>query len=81
MLNLNTLTRAKDAPYLNAARNGKTGSRKRKSRSIRLPKEVWEDVDAAAKQLHVFFPERYVTSNSALEFLIHEGLRSLYAQQ
>lgn len=78
MFNLHTLNRARDAQYLNAAGNGHTGVRERKPRSIRMPNEVWDNVKRAAEQLHVLFPDRYVTVNSTLEFLIQEGLNSLY---
>jgi len=43
-----------------------------------MPNEVWDNVKRAAEQLHVLFPDRYVTVNSTLEFLIQEGLNSLY---
>lgn len=78
MFNIDALNRARDAQYLNAARNGHTGIRERQPRSIRMPDEVWNNVKRAAEQLRVLFPDRYVTVNSALEFLIQEGLNSLY---
>tara|TARA_R100000458_G_C8276989_1_gene252425 strand:+ start:2995 stop:3255 length:261 start_codon:yes stop_codon:yes gene_type:complete len=78
MFNLRTLERARDAQFLNAAGNGHTGVRERKPRSIRMPSEVWDNVKRAAEQLRVLFPDRYVTVNSTLEFLIQEGLNSLY---
>jgi hypothetical protein len=78
ILNLATLVRAKSAEYLNSARNGLTGCRPVKARSIRLPDEVWTEVQDAATALRIFFPDRYVTVNSTVQFLISEGLRSLY---
>ena len=76
-LNLSALVRAKSAEYLNSARNGLTGGRPVKARSIRLPDEVWVEVREAATALRNVFPDRYVTVNSTVQFLISEGLRSL----
>ena len=78
-LNLSTLVRAKSAEYLNSARNGLTGCRPVKARSIRLPDEVWTEVQDAATSLRTVFPDRYVTVNSTVQFLISEDLRSLHA--
>ena len=76
-LNIQTLNRAKTAEYLNSARNGTTGVRAKIARSIRLPEEVWTEVQQSATALRAIFPDRYVTVNSTVEFLISEGLRSL----
>ena len=77
MPNIEALARAQNDPHLNSARNGITGSREQTPRSIRLPYELWSEVKAAAAVLQNVFPERYVTVNSTLEFLVREGLRSL----
>tara|TARA_R100000742_G_C4260520_1_gene78333 strand:- start:531 stop:782 length:252 start_codon:yes stop_codon:yes gene_type:complete len=79
-LNLQTLLRATGAEYLNSARNGRTGANTNVARSIRLPPEVWEDVKKASEALRTVFPNRYVTVNSTVQFLIAEGLRSLHAE-
>ena len=76
-LNIEALVRAKSAKYLDSARNGTTGATDKVPRSIRLPKEVWEDVKTVSETLRTVFPDRYVTVNSTLQFLVSEGLRTL----
>ena len=70
------LLRAQDSEILDAARNGSNGKRgrTRTRKPIRLPVDVWEEIDQVTTNLQAAFPLRYVTRNSVLEFLIQEGL-------
>lgn len=79
MFRISTINRAQKDKNLNAARNRHTGARSSKQRGVRMPDEIWDQVKTAAEQLAALFPGRYVTTNSALEFLVREGLRSLYS--
>lgn len=71
------LLRASSAVYLDAARNGDTGARERKRTTVRLPHHVWENIQMLSEQLIGAFPNRYVTLNSTLEFLVNEGIRAV----
>ena len=69
--------RAHAAPYLDATSLSNGPARKGRERfrkPIRLPPETWEKVQALKERLSSTFPERYITLNSTLEFLVNEGL-------
>ena len=71
------ILRAGDADYLNAARNGASGARERIRRPIRLPPPLWEKIQILGRKLQGIFPDHYITVNSVVEFLLHEGLSSV----
>ena len=52
-------------------------ARERKRKPLRLPPETWEKITNLASQLQSAFPNRYVTVNSTLEFIIDQGLKSI----
>ena len=68
------LLRAQEFPNLDATQKR---ARDRKRKPLRLPEETWDDVESLARQLQSAFPNRYVTLNSTIEFLIAEGLSSV----
>ena len=78
---MQAILRADRAEYLNAARNGQSGPRPRVRKPLRLPPETWERVESLADTLKGVFPERYITINSTIEFLLNEGFASIYALQ
>ena len=73
------ILRAGDAEYLNAARNGASGARERIRRPVRLPPPLWEKIEILGRKLQGVFPDHYITVNSIVEFLLHEGLTSVLA--
>ena len=76
-MNREAVIRAHVAPYLDATNLSNGPSRKGRKRfrkPIRLPPETWEKVQALKERLSSTFPERYITLNSTLEFLVNEGL-------
>jgi len=46
-----------------------------------LPPEVWDRLKRAKKLLGAVFPEKYVTVNSTVEFLLDMGLDSLFSPE
>ena len=78
-LSVDGLFRAQMAQNLDAARNGSDGKRRRERvrKPLRLPVEVWNDVEKITRDLQSAFPQRYVTMNSSLEFIIKEGIASI----
>lgn len=72
------IIRAYHADYLDATRlsNGPDRvKRERFRKPVRLPQETWEKVRGIKEKLSATFPDRYITMNSTLEFIINEGLR------
>jgi len=82
-LSVDGLFRAQMAQNLDAARNGSDGKRRRERvrKPLRLPPELWEDVEKITGDLQNAFPRRYVTMNSTLEFIIEEGIQSISKSQ
>lgn len=71
------ILRAGNADYLNAARNGTSGARERIRRPVRLPPPLWETIEILGRKFQGVFPDYYITVNSIVEFLLHEGLSSV----
>ena len=71
------ILKAEGSSFLNSARNGTTKARQRRRRPLRLPEELWEKIDGVADELGIVFPNRFISSNSTIEFLIEEGLSSI----
>ena len=71
------IIRADKADYLDAARNGLSGARERVRKPLRLPPKTWDRVTALAQVLKDVFPDRYITVNSTVEFLLEEGFSSI----
>lgn len=78
-LSVDGLFKAQMAQNLDAARNGSGGKRKRERlrKPLRLPRETWTELERVIEDLQSAFPQRYVTMNSVLEFLLQEGLDSI----
>tara|TARA_R100001163_G_scaffold63831_2_gene56630 strand:+ start:810 stop:1085 length:276 start_codon:yes stop_codon:yes gene_type:complete len=79
MLNIDLIRLAQDSPILDAARNGSEGKRDRRAASLRLPPELWDELKRAASLLSAMFPEKYVTNNSTIEFLLEESLQAFWS--
>tara|TARA_R100000458_G_C8189783_1_gene183861 strand:- start:46 stop:309 length:264 start_codon:yes stop_codon:yes gene_type:complete len=80
MISTRILKEAQGSPVLDAARNGATGKRSRRTASLRLPPELWEELKRASKVLGGLFPDKYVTVNSTVEFLLREKLESFWSE-
>ncbi|QDP58830.1 MAG: hypothetical protein Unbinned80contig1000_39 [Prokaryotic dsDNA virus sp.] len=78
MLNINFIGKARQSEVLDAARNGGTGKRERKAASLRLPPDLWNEVKRASNLLSAMFPDKYVTTNSTIEFLLSESLEAFW---
>lgn len=76
---MEAILRAQQAKYLDSARNGNTGAREVIRKPLRMPEELWDSIGALASQLQAVFPDRYVTLNSTVEFLVREGMRAITA--
>ena len=81
MISNRMLANAQLSDVLDASRNGTTGGRDRRAASIRLPPETWEKLKRASKLLGAVFPEKYVTVNSTVEFLLEGSLDSLFSPE
>ena len=81
MINLNIMESAKDSDVLDAARNGATGRRSRRAVSLRLPPDLWDELKRAQSILSAVFPDKYVTTNSTIEFLLRMALTSFWSTQ
>lgn len=68
------LMRAQEFPQLDATQKS---ARDRRRNTLRLPQITWDSIERLAQQLQSAFPNRYVTLNSTVEFLIAEGLSSV----
>ena len=68
------LMRAQEFSNLDATQKN---ARDRRRNTLRLPQEAWDSIERLAQQLQSAFPNRYVTLNSTVEFLIAEGLSSV----
>ena len=75
------IVRADKADYLDAARNGQSGARERVRNPVRLPPDTWERIAALAGVLKEVFPDRYITVNSTVEFLLEEGFNSILTEK
>jgi hypothetical protein len=81
MINLDIMESAKDSDVLDAARNGATGRRSRRAVSLRLPPDLWDELKRAQSILSAVFPDKYVTTNSTIEFLLRTALKSFWSTQ
>ena len=81
MINVNILAEAQGSPELDAARNGTTGGRERRTTSLRLPPDLLGELKRASNILGGVFPEKYVTVNSTVEFLLRRGLDSFWPEK
>ena len=81
MINLNIMNSAQDSGILDAARNGAIGKRSRRAVSLRLPPDMWEELKRATSILSALFPNKYVTTNSTIEFLLRMALDSFWSNQ
>jgi hypothetical protein len=81
MINLDIMESAKDSDVLDAARNGATGRRSRRAVSLRLPPDLWDELKRAQSILSAVFPDKYVTTNSTIEFLLRMALKSFWSTQ
>ena len=69
-LTMDAILLAQNNRCVDAARNGGIGRRARLRKPLRLPPEVWDDIRDVTTQLQRSFPDRYVTLNSTVEFLV-----------
>jgi len=81
MINLNIMASAQDSDVLDAARNGAVGKRSRRAVSLRLPPAMWEELKRATSILSALFPDKYVTTNSTIEFLLRMALDSFWSSR
>jgi len=81
MINFMILAEAQVSSELDAARNGTTGGRERRTTSLRLPLELREELKRASSVLKGVFPEKYVTVNSTIEFLLRRSLDSFWSKE
>jgi len=56
-------------------------ARERKRKPLRLPPETWQKITKLAAQLQSAFPNRYVTVNSTIEFIIDQGLKEILTDE
>jgi len=56
-------------------------ARERKRKPLRLPPETWEKITHLASQLQSAFPNRYVTVNSTIEFIIDQGMNAILTNE
>lgn len=73
-----TLIRAKDSEVTDSAYRGGgvkgTGRGERKRKPLRLPEDLWNQIAELQAQLQRAFPQRYVTLNSTIEFLLRSSI-------
>jgi len=77
LLSIHAIQHASEEACLDAARNGLTGARQRLRKPLRLPPQTWEKIQELTDALKSYFPNRYITVNSTLEFLVNKGLHDL----
>jgi len=76
-LTMDAILLAQNNRCVDAARNGGIGRRARLRKPLRLPPEVWDDIRDVTTQLQRSFPDRYVTLNSTVEFLVAIAIERL----
>lgn len=76
-LTMDAILIAQNNRCVDAARNGGIGRRARLRKPLRLPPEVWDDIRDVTTQLQRSFPDRYVTLNSTVEFLVAIAIERL----
>ena len=81
MINIDIMENARDSDVLDAARNGASGKRSRRAASLRLPPDLWDELKRATSVLSAVFPDKYVTVNSTIEFLLRMALESFWSNQ
>ena len=80
MINRKLLSEAESSRILDAARNGEEGKRERSARLMRMPPETWEEIKRATSVLKALFPDKYVTVNSTVEFLLGVALEGFWKE-
>ena len=74
---MSAILRAQSFDSINAARNGGQGARHRTPATLRLPPDLWDRVKVMSQHFKLAFPDRYVTTTSTVEFLLHVALEEL----
>jgi len=73
-----TRDRAQESDVVDSAYRGGgvagTGRGERKRKPLRLPAELWDQVAELQSQLQRSFPQRYVTLNSTIEFVLRSAI-------
>lgn len=75
---MSALLLAQDFDYLCASQKS---ARQRKRRPLRLPPKSWDKIEKLAAQLQSAFPNRYITINSTIEFILDQGLKAILTEE